>query len=264
MVRSLPVIRRTLPCLLALAAALPTPGSAATVIDWHLPDPADRFQLLRDNGQSAATLEILPAIGTLPPVFPLAGSFADDFWLTPPDWQDSLSSDRTLGTFDVLVQPPPTGGFRYTLILQSTSPAGFGQALFAFGGVFPFAGPTIEIQAFNASSTPVPLNTTLVLHGWDAGFSAYDGPVHWNAGTQTATFPGSPDLESAFAFFELPSSGVTRLELVVDSPFFPAPGEMISFALGTIIPEPTMPLLAAAGLLTFGLRRTRPQTPGSA
>ena len=258
------MIRRSLPCLLALAAALPTPGTAASIIDWHLPDPADRFQLLRDNGQSAATLEILPALGTLPPVFPLAGSFADSFWLTPPDWQDSLSSDSTLGTFDILIQPPPAGGFRYTLILHSTSPAGFGQALFAFGGIFPFAGPSIEIRAFDRSAGSVPLASHPIFHGWDAGFSAYDGPVDWNAATQTATFPGSPDHESAFAFFELPSSGVTRLELVVDSPFFPAPGEMISFALGTIIPEPTIPLLAASGLLTFGLRRSRAQTPGAA
>jgi hypothetical protein len=209
---------------------------AATMVDWFSLDPADNLRLLDDSGAVGATLEIVPEVGVSSSLFPLAGSYADTYWMDEPEWMDTMTGDGTLGTFDVQVTPPLGGGFRYSVALDFTAAAGAGTRWFAVGGVFPFAGPTVELATFGVGGAEESISAPLGIFRWDAGFSPYHGPVVWDGLGQVLTFPGIPNEESAFAVFEL-SAAVRRIEIRVDSPLFPQPGESISFAVGTVIPE---------------------------
>jgi hypothetical protein len=229
---------------------------AATVVDWYSLDPADNLRLLNDSGAVAATLEIVPEVGVSSSLFPLAGSFADAYWVDDPAWVDTVAGDGTLGTFDVQVTPPAGGGFRYVLTVNFTDGVVFGDRWFAVGGVFHLAGPTAELAVFGVGGLEESVSDLLGIFRWDAGFSPYHGPVVWDGLGQVLSFPGDPDEESAFAVFEL-SAAVQRIEVRVDSPLFPQPGESISFAVGVVIPEVSGLLFLAMATSVGCLRRRR-------
>lgn len=83
-------------------------------------------------------------------------------------------------------------------------------------------------------------------------------PVVWDGSGQVLSFPGDPEEESAFAVVEL-SAAVQRIEIRVDSPLFPQPGESISFAVGTVIPEVSSVLFLALACGVGCLSRRRMQ-----
>ena len=240
--------------LIASLALVPASSPAATVVDWWTLDPADNTRLLDDAEQSAAVVTIVPTVGTAFPMFPLSGEYHHNYWLTPHEMTDSVTLDLSLPTFDVLVLPPPEGGFHYTLVVEGPSLA---NAVFAVGGLYPIGNPRIVLTARDAGGGEIPGTLFLSQHGWDAGFTPYDGGVDWDDLTKTLSLAGDTGNESAFAFFRLPASGVTRLEIEVESLLFPAPGESISFAIGRIVPEPSWALLSILGFAVSVFRRKR-------
>jgi hypothetical protein len=224
--------------------------ASSLVVDWWTLNPSDNTELMDDTG-TPVTIDLAVTSGTASPIFPLAGQYQNDYWSAPLPAPDSITNDFTLPTTDILVTPGP-GGVAYHLTLHAPNLSG---SRIAIGNLSP--ATTVNIIPRDFSDTALPGVTLLAAATWDAGFQPFDGPLSISADNTLLTAgPGNAE-QSGFAFVALPASGVASVRLEVTNPSATLPGDLLSFSIGTPIPEPAtglLTLLSAAPLL----RRHRP------
>lgn len=229
-------------------------GNAAAVIsklDWFNFNPgADQthFSLVDDNGAPVAQAHIQLASGLLVPLSPSAGMLLSDFWVTAPNFEDSLSGNTSLATTKIQVAPQ-SDLVQYRLVLTGTDLTGM---TFAVGQLFGTGGSgRSEISARTAAASEVSVNF-FDTHGWDDGLRAYVEPVSWDNSLQVLTTGASANGESAVSFFKVTDVGspVTQLSFYFPSGHNGKTGDAVEFAFGmTVIPEPSA---AALVVIAFG------------
>lgn len=223
--------------------------ASSLVIDWWTLNPSNNAELLDDAGTPVA-IDLAVTTGTASPIFPLAGQYQNDFWSTPLPAPDSLTNDFTLPTTDILVTPD-AGGAAYDLTFTSPNLSG---SWVTIGNLAPDTAVTIIPR--DASDAPLSGVSLLTTATWDAGFQPFDGNVSATGNNTVLTAgPGNTE-QSGFVFVALPTSGVASLRLEITSPNPNLPGDLLSFSIGTPIPEPATSLLTLLGA-ALAFRRQR-------
>lgn len=246
-----PGLRRLLICLAGLLS-LPLCSHAASVVDWlAFSAGADRnhFSLVNDSGGTVAQAEVQIASGLFAPLSPSTGLLQAPFWVTPPDFTDSVLGNASVTTVKLQVAPQ-AGSVQYRLTLTGADLSGMS---FAVGQLFASAAAgtrSVEISATTATASAVPVNL-LSTNGWDDGIRSYTQPVDWNAGLQILSPSVSANGESVLSFFTIPigASPVTQLSLNIPNGYNSGTGDAVEFAFGVApAPEPSTSLLIIAGL----------------
>ena len=240
--------------LLGLAAlvCLPLCSRAALQVDWlSFSAGADRnhFSLLDDQGVAVAQAEVQLVLGLFAPLSPSPGLLQAPFWMTPPDFTDSVLGDASVKTVKLQVAPQ-SGAVQYRLTLTGADLSGMN---FAIGQLFATAAAgtrSVEISARTATATAVPGNL-LSTNGWDDGTRSYTQSVTWDAAQQIVSPAANANGESVLAFFNIPSGGspVTQLSFNIPNGYNTGSGDAIEFAFGVNpVPEPAASVLIIAGV----------------
>lgn len=234
--------------------------AAAVVVDWldlATGATASSFMLTSDSGLPAAggALAIESGKGISFPGFPTAGTLNAGFWSSATGFQDSVSGDEAVGTFDIRVAPQ--GGMAtYSLTLDV--PAGR-EFIIAVGGLFRNAADATAAIVTSASGGGVVSFVRSL--AWDNGGTAFDQELEWDALTGSLTTTVGADGESEIAFLHVsPLSGANpRLTFLVPDGYGSGAGDSLTFGIGTVVPEPGVLGLAALGAVVFltGRRRER-------
>lgn len=246
---------RKLPRLLCLASLLSLPpcGRAAIINDWLAFNAgADRahFSLRNDSGTAVAQAEVQLVSGSFAPLSPSSGLLQAPYWVTPPDFTDSVLGNASVATVKIQIAPQ-AGSTQYRLVLTGADLSGMS---FAIGQLYatPAAGTrSVEISALTAAATAVPVNL-LSTNGWDDGIRSYTQPVTWDAGLQILSPSVSANGESAVSFFSIPSGGspITQLTFYIPNGYNAGVGDAVEFAFGVApAPEPATSALIIAGLV---------------
>lgn len=255
-----PGLRHLLPCLAGILC-LPLCARAASPLDWlAFSAGADRnhFSLLDDRGVPVAQAEVQLVLGLFAPLSPSSGLLQAPFWVTPPDFTDSVLGDASVKTVKLQVAPQ-SGAVQYRLTLSGADLSGM---TFAVGQLFATAAAgtrSIEISARTASAAAVPVNL-LSMNGWDDGTRSYVQALTWDAAQQIVSSVASANGESALAFFKIPGAGspVTQLSLYIPVGYNSGVGDAVEFAFGVnVVPEPAASVLIIAGLALMATRSRR-------
>ena len=230
-------------------------AGAAPVVDWlTYSTGADRthFSLKNDGGQITAQAEVQLTTGTLAPLSPSAGLLQVPFWVTAPDFIDSLLGNASVATSKVQVAPQ-AGAVQYRLAITGQDLSGM---FFSIGQLFnsPAAGTReINIAAQTGIGTGVAVDF-LGTNGWDDGIRSYTQDLAWDNGLgKLSVSPGSSG-ESKFAFFRVGIGGnvVTSLILDIPSGYNSGLGDALEFAIGKqVVPEPASAVLWLSGSAIF-------------
>ena len=252
---------------LALALALflflmssATTVRAALIADWLAYTPgADRthFSLNDDAGLVVAQAEVQLTMGTLAPLSPSAGLLQSPFWVTAPDFTDSLLGDATVATSKVQVSQQ-AGSVQYKLAMTGADLSGL---YFAVGQLFSngTAGTLqINIAAKTGGGTGVAVNF-LGTNAWDNGIRLYDQALNWDGGLGKLSVSAGAIGESKFAFFQIAtgSGPVTSLTFDIPSGYNAGLGDALEFALARPVPEPASVGLCLLGGVVFLCSRPR-------
>lgn len=252
---------RRLACAL-LAACCAATAQAAMVTDWlAFSAGADNrhFSLKNDLGVTVAQAELQITLGIPAPLSPSAGLLQDSFWITPPDFTDSVLGDATLATSKVQVAPQ-AGVVQFRLAMTGTDLSGL---YFAVGQLFSNGTNgtmQINISATTAASAPVAVNF-LGTNDWDNGIRLYDQPLNWDGILGKLSLSPGANGESQFAFFRVGTgaSAVTSLNFDIPSGYNLGVGDALEFALGAPVPEPTSAALCLmCGAICLFARPSRP------
>ena len=242
---------RRLVCLVGLSC-VPVCGHAALPVDWlAFSAGADRthFFIKDDSGVTLAQATVELVLGLFAPLSPSSGLLQAPFWVTPPNFTDSVLGDASVQTVKLQVAPQ-AGAVQYRLTLTGLDLSGMTFAIGQLYATVAAGTRSVEISAQTATATAVPVNL-LSTNGWDDGIRSYTQPVTWNAGQQILSPAANANGESVLAFFNIPSGGspVTQLSLNIPNGYNGAVGDAVEFAFGvTPIPEPSTSALIIAGL----------------
>lgn len=216
-----------------------------------------QFTLIDDSGLPVAQAQIQLTSGLLIPLSPSAGILHSDFWVTPPDFEDSVSGNGSVATTKIQVAPQ-SGLVQYRLTLTGTDLTGM---VFGVGQLYGITGSgRSEITARTSTALEVPVNL-LGAYGWDDGIRSYTEAVTWDTGLQVLSTGPSANGESAVSFFKVTDVGspVTQLSFYFPNGHNGATGDAVEFAFGmTVVPEPSITMMMLAGITIFvGSRRRR-------
>jgi len=254
--------RRGAGAALAIALSLLHLGNAqaAPIVDWLAYSAGtDRthFSLKDDGGLTVAQAEIQLTAGTLAPLSPSAGLLQAPFWVTTPDFTDSLLANATVATSKVQVAPQ-AGSVQYKLAMTGSD---FSGLYFAVGQLFS-TGTSGTLQINVAAKTGVGTGVAIDFLGtnaWDDGIRLYDQALNWDGGLGKLSFGAGASGESQFAFFQIAagSSPVTSLTFDIPSGYNSGLGDALEFALARQVPEPGSAALWLSGFGIFLVHRTR-------
>ena len=221
-------------------------------VDWlAYTAGADRthFDLRSDQGIAFAQAGLNIVSGTLPPFTPAAGSLGASFWVTPPDFADSVLGDTTMATTKIQVAPQ-AGGVNYQLAITGADLSGM---YFSIGQLFgtTMAGTRqVNIFALTSLGQSVPVDF-FSTNGWDDGIRFYTQPLLWDASFQTLSLAPSANGESEFAFFRIPTSTEPITQLLFDIPngYNAGVGDALEFGFALpVVPEPGSVALCVQGM----------------
>lgn len=243
---------------LALAAALPTASRAATVVDWfELESGASpaAFFLVADGGLPTVSgiLDVDVGKGASYPKFPQTRILNAGSWSGETGYIDSVTGNDQLTGFDVRVASQ-SGPASYTLTLEV--PAGR-ELVIAIGGLYRNGGTGTGSLSVSASGGAFTFDRSL---SWN-GSGPYNQEIEWDGATgKLVTTAGSLG-DSDVAFLRIgPLSGAKpTLTFAVPDGYGGSgtTGDSITFAVGTVVPEPGAPVLAALATLLAMTRRRR-------